>query len=369
MGFLKSLALVGLAIPMVAAAGKVCSQIPYDIFLPLSTYAPALSFCSSKFALPTPTCYATLTSTSTYVTVYTTSIPIATLTSTVTTGSESSTTITLTISPATSTISSIFYTATSTILSCPVAAKDRIRKRIIHTSTTPKPTSTSKPPPPNPLATLFSNLASEAEGFVSTLCSCLETTPTCTTTTIHTSATHTSVTTLVADYSVSTTVSVPNTQITTFSTIITLPTPLTTTIRTISAVQTTTMCTSCTGGAVPGCNEGTIQNFCDGSTVNCYCSTTSEGVNFCSYSAVVPYCSGQTCVTSSDCPMNNVCVISGCCGISLCTPTVFGPCSTGSSVAARAAALERMVWEWRRGNTSAVPSPARNLPEVLVSSL
>ena len=115
---------------------------------------------------------------------------------------------------------------------------------------------------------------------------------------------------------------------------------------------------------MPGCDENIYSNFCDGANAECYCSTTSEGVNFCDASDAAPFCYNQQCVTSSDCPMNNVCVISGCCGVGLCTPTVFESCFSGSSVAARAAALERMAWEYKRGETSGVSGPARNVPVV-----
>ena len=45
------------------AAAGVCTQNPYALILPLSNYAPAESFCSSKY--PVAPCTTTLTSTAT----------------------------------------------------------------------------------------------------------------------------------------------------------------------------------------------------------------------------------------------------------------------------------------------------------------
>lgn len=54
-----------LSLAAVAVASNVCSQFPYAELLPLSNYAPAEAFCSSRFPL-TP-CSTTITISSTMI--------------------------------------------------------------------------------------------------------------------------------------------------------------------------------------------------------------------------------------------------------------------------------------------------------------
>lgn len=54
--------------PAAAATTNVCTQAPYSLILPFSTYAPALSFCSQYYPVIAVTVTTTVTPTSTSVT-------------------------------------------------------------------------------------------------------------------------------------------------------------------------------------------------------------------------------------------------------------------------------------------------------------
>ena len=57
------LPLLSLSTLSTAVISPVCTKAPYDVVLPLSAFAPALSFCSAKFPLPPCTVKSTATST------------------------------------------------------------------------------------------------------------------------------------------------------------------------------------------------------------------------------------------------------------------------------------------------------------------
>lgn len=52
----------------VTALGPQCTKFPYSGLLFLSAYAPAVKYCSSKYPIPVPTCSTTTTKTSTLTT-------------------------------------------------------------------------------------------------------------------------------------------------------------------------------------------------------------------------------------------------------------------------------------------------------------
>lgn len=60
--------LLSLLVALIASVGAIdsaCTKSPYTQILFLSSYQPAVSFCSSKFPIPTPTCIAFATVTNT----------------------------------------------------------------------------------------------------------------------------------------------------------------------------------------------------------------------------------------------------------------------------------------------------------------
>jgi hypothetical protein len=79
------------------AAAAICSTFPYKDFQILAAYQPALSFCSSKYPLPVPTCTAYETKTNTLTVSTTVSVPSSTTTITSTVGTPATTTTTITM--------------------------------------------------------------------------------------------------------------------------------------------------------------------------------------------------------------------------------------------------------------------------------
>ncbi|KAE9969485.1 hypothetical protein EG327_010632 [Venturia inaequalis] len=212
------------------AANGACTTGLYSALLPLSSYAPAQSFCSPKYPIKpcTSISQSTVTTTlpttgATAITTYTTSTSTS-YTATITSTSVTATVIS-TIATATQTVTSFTSTssvtnAASTVIECTVGGnaprnykrgegfiiyykstmhgKRFILPRTVTTpastskssSTTTSSTKTSSPTSSisktssttsNPQATLFSQLVSQASGFVSTLCSCIEAAPVCAT--------------------------------------------------------------------------------------------------------------------------------------------------------------------------------------------
>ncbi|KAF2479571.1 hypothetical protein BDY17DRAFT_356256 [Neohortaea acidophila] len=130
----------------VAVASNVCSQFPYAELLPLSNYAPAEAFCSSRFPL-TP-CSTTITTSSTTIassTVATVTVTTGTITTTATAGTVTSTVVTsistasvttgvTTITSTTGTSTTTTYGTTSTICTvagdAPLQNKRSLSKRL-----------------------------------------------------------------------------------------------------------------------------------------------------------------------------------------------------------------------------------------------
>lgn len=157
---------------------------------------------------------------------------------------------------------------------------------------------------PDPLETLFSSLEQQASSFVKTLCSCIETTPPCTTSTK------------------------------TANTAITLPAVTTTTTNTLTATV-TSACpppppqATCVGGVVPQVCSG--NSYCND---DCYCVLSAEGGAVCvDANASTESCPGlQSCSRSSDCPSDRICAVNECCGSPVCSKVVLESCPNSASV-------------------------------------
>ncbi|KAJ8109405.1 hypothetical protein OPT61_g7482 [Boeremia exigua] len=133
----------------------VCNKGIYVLLNPLSTYAPAQTFCTKKFPIKTTTITAatvTATSTSTAPTLITSNLTEIAPTSTILTTSTVTTTTTATV---------------------------QVAKRSAFAKREPNPQKAAKDAQ---LASQLSSLASAAAGVVSTFCSCIVTHPQTTTT-------------------------------------------------------------------------------------------------------------------------------------------------------------------------------------------
>ncbi|KIY03301.1 uncharacterized protein Z520_01768 [Fonsecaea multimorphosa CBS 102226] len=215
------------------ASSAVCSQPPYALFLPLSNFAPAETFCSSKFPLHctvTSTTTSTSTSVNTVDTTYSTAI-VTTGTTTISTTVDTSTiyvyistatetsttdTTTLTVTTGTSTTVST-ATATSTVTITTASPTPARLKRSVPsvpdflahpTERIPEPPVFAQPTPAfttlvtayndagaaagSSLTKILCSLQAEAASVFSTVCSCIEASPTCQTNTVSTTVTETS---------------------------------------------------------------------------------------------------------------------------------------------------------------------------------
>ncbi|OAK97716.1 hypothetical protein IQ06DRAFT_338115 [Phaeosphaeriaceae sp. SRC1lsM3a] len=238
-------------------AGSECTKLPYNLFGPLKTHSKAQAFCTSKYPIPRPTCLV-------------------------------STTIIATITPPAVVVQE---STTTTVTVVPVC--NPVKRGAV-------PTTTKKP---DPLETLFSSLQQQASSFVKTLCSCIETTPPCTTSTK------------------------------TSNIATTLPAATTTVTNTVTAL-TTSVCppppqATCPGSVVP--QTCSYDSFCND---DCYCAQSAEGAAFCiDTNASQESCPAtQNCSRSSDCPSDRFCTVTSCCGFPVCQKMIIGACPNGASV-------------------------------------
>jgi hypothetical protein len=146
---------------------------------------------------------------------------------------------------------------------------------------------------PDPLETLFSSLVQQASSFVKTLCSCIETTPPCTTSTVVVSGA--------------------------------TPLPPATATTTITSVPyETSLCPTPTPTPTPGpctpSSKCSSANFC-ALNYECFCLADTKGGVRCVDSSSVDFqCEDAvSCSSSSDYPSGQVCGTNGCCPGNNCT--------------------------------------------------
>ncbi|KAJ8108494.1 hypothetical protein OPT61_g8137 [Boeremia exigua] len=239
----------------------VCNKGVQGLLQPLSSYAPAQTFCTSKYPIKTTTNTAAAT----------------TATNTIT--APTLITSTLTITAATSTILTTSTTTVTTTTTLTSPQKRGLEDRAINDAK----------------ATKLSSLISAAGAVLSTFCSCIEAHPQVTTTPTVT------VSTTTTPYGVATSTSTP---LTTSTVVVTS----TTTVTTVRATPTPAFCTfnadtedqSGTGGCKPGCYcdmhpGGSGEGVCDDAST---CGTDCSSDKDCAYDEVCAGfgggCSGRT---------------------------------------------------------------------------
>jgi hypothetical protein len=210
---------------------------------------------------------------------------------------------------------------------------------------------------------MLSKLQANAKAFVSTLCSCIETTPPCTTTTETGYTTVASTTIQTLFFTPTVTVDVPDTDTTTYLTTTTLAVvTVTVTVPTTTVTATTYVAKSC---ARPTCQPGVVANVCNGnaycsgsaSGTNCYCVSNPEGGAYCHNTETGALCNGANCASSSDCAAGQICATNLCCGRNMCLTKDTKNCANVSSPS-------RL---FRRSLTHAQPERARDVPNAFPS--
>jgi hypothetical protein len=178
------------------------------------------------------------------------------------------------------------------------------------------PTTTAKTT--DKLAPIFSSLQKQASSFVKTLCSCIETTPGCSTKTITTQPLKSTTQTATITLKPVVTTSVPNTVVVTIRTTVTLPPVEATVTSTVTATS-----TYCPPPPPPAssCNAPKCSTdfFCSPDYA-CICVLSIEGETACSDASVVPSNCADTiaCKSSADCGSNQRCVTNLCCNDAQC---------------------------------------------------
>ncbi|KAH6838698.1 hypothetical protein AA0119_g11563 [Alternaria tenuissima] len=302
-----------------ASAASDCTRLPYALFTPLSKHKPAQSFCTSKYPLPRPTCLVTTTIPSTTTKLVTTSIAPVTNTITVTTIEQTTLLATDTITPTPTTVTEI-HTETTTTTACPAAV---LKKR---TSSEDK------------LAPIFTSLQKQAASFVKTLCSCIETTPGCSTSTITSRPTVPITRTSTITYVPTVTAIVTQTLVINTRTTITLDQVVATTTTTTTTTSTSSFCApppaqiTCPGGTRPDICSPSF--FCD-SASTCICLATTEGTAVgCTDVNIIPSNCSDTvpCSSSAQCGADQKCVTNLCCNSGQCITINTSTCANGQAV-------------------------------------
>ncbi|CAI9635574.1 unnamed protein product [Alternaria burnsii] len=302
-----------------ASATSDCTRIPYALFAPLSKHKPAQSFCTSKYPLPRPTCLVTTTIPSTTTILVTTSVAPVTNTITVTTNEQTTVLATDTVTPTPTTVTETL-TETATTTACPAAA---LQKRTIDG---------------DKLAPIFSSLQKQAASFVKTLCSCIETTPGCSTSTITSRPTVPVTRTSTITYVPTVTATVTQTLVIITRTTITLDQVIATTSTTTTTTSTSSVCapapaqTTCPGGIRPDkCN---VSFYCD-SAATCACLATTEGTAVgCADVSLFDISCSETvpCTSSAQCGADQKCVTNLCCNDGQCVTINTSTCTNGQAV-------------------------------------
>ncbi|KAK4960977.1 hypothetical protein LTR10_001466 [Elasticomyces elasticus] len=222
--------LVALVTIATAATTPVCSSVPYKNLLFLSSYTPAVKFCSTKFPIATPACTAFVTVPTVVSTTITVTTPATTTLATSTTGVPATIAVSQTITPEpVTTTTTIPVTTTITI--------DQANKKRAASVNSAQASAS------------FKALSILASNIVKTACSCIETTPKCTTVT----STRTSISTKTFTATVATLVGVtqllPNTEI------VTLTASTTLNAQTVTETATTVIATAIVcGNGLSLCN-------------------------------------------------------------------------------------------------------------------
>ena len=209
----------------VSASAAACSKEPYAVFNFLSAIPAAEAFCTAHF--PPLRCTKTASSTHTVDSTTTSSLVVATATTTTTVVSKTSytstststvvtgTTVvnvitgtdTITTTDSTATITSTISTSTTTVAGgittvtefsdvyLPAALKARDTDKALGPREPTTLATTATKAASNPVSALLSSLESKAAAFISTVCSCIEATPSCVTSTSVATVTSTSTST------------------------------------------------------------------------------------------------------------------------------------------------------------------------------
>ncbi|OQO09125.1 hypothetical protein B0A48_06016 [Cryoendolithus antarcticus] len=155
----------------------ICSQQPYKAILPLSKYAPAQSFCSSKY--PLPTCSITVTATAVSTVTNTVSITPSTRTVVASTLLTTSTTGTTTLeTTAATTTASVIVTSVTTIVfgtsTATITVPTTSTVVLVAKRGESEVTAAAVVARADTSASALFSLAAQAKSIISTACSCIE---------------------------------------------------------------------------------------------------------------------------------------------------------------------------------------------------